>query len=66
MLLTQFGKSLCVCGLQAFLILTNFTVFSRILTEKWCKNGVKHEYFSKNGVKMVYENLCGVQRKLNK
>ena len=66
MILTKFGKSQCLCGLQAFLILTNFNVFSRILTEKWCKNGVKHEYFSKNGVKMVYENLCGVQQKLNK
>ena len=56
MILTKFGKSQCLCGLQAFWILTNFNVFSRILTGKWCKNGVKHEYFSKNGVKMVYEN----------
>ena len=56
MILTKFGKIQCLCGLQAFLILTNFNVFSRILTGKWCKNGVKHEYFSKNGVKMVYEN----------
>ena len=43
MILTKFGKSQCLCGLQAFWILTNFNVFSRILTEKWCKNGVKHE-----------------------
>ena len=43
MILTKFGKIQCLCGLQAFLILTNFNVVSRILTGKWCKNGVKHK-----------------------